>query len=81
MAYIIYSESNFEGYDGTIHKGDEINIIHGEKEDEMEIRQWLINQYVLDGIDVSYQLSIDGKKIGEPKKITKDKILGCEFNV
>ncbi len=76
MAYIIYSESDFEGYGETIHKGDEINVIHGGREDEMEIRQWLINQYVLDGIDVSYQLSIDGKKLGERKRITKSAVLG-----
>ena len=66
MAYIIYSESEFMGADGPIHKGDEINTIHGDKEDEQEIRQWLIQQYVLDGIDISYRLSGTDMK----KKIT-----------
>ena len=71
MAYIIYSESEFEGPDGPVHKGEEINVIHGEAEDEMEIRQWLISQYVLDGIDVSYRMSGEKRK----KKITYDKVI------
>lgn len=62
MAYIIYSECEYEGPDGPVHIGEEINTIHGEKEDEQEIRHWLIQQYVLDGIDVSYRLSGTNRK-------------------
>lgn len=74
MAYIIYSETEFESDDGIIKKGEEINVIHGEKEDESEIRQWLMAQYVLDGIDVSYRLSKDGKFIGKKKKLTRESL-------
>lgn len=55
MTYIIYSEESFETEYGTIHKGDIINTIQGEKEDEDEIINWLINQYVLEGIKISYK--------------------------
>ena len=65
MTYIIYSETEFESPYGTIYKGDKINNLQGEKEDEAEIRKWLIQQYVLEGIDVSYRLSTEK----ETKKI------------
>ena len=73
MAYIIYSETEFESDYGMVHKGDEINIIQGEKEDEQEIREWLIQQYVMDGIDVSYRLSGTSNR----KRITYKKVIGC----
>ena len=76
MAYIIYSETEFESIDGPIHKGDEINTIHGGKSDEMEVRQWLIGQYVLDGIDVSYRIVEDGKPVGRKKRITQKQVFG-----
>ena len=76
MVYIIYSESEFKSPDGPIHKGDEINTIHGEKADEMEVRQWLIGQYVLEGIDISYRIMENGKPIGRKKKITQKQVFG-----
>lgn len=75
MAYIIYSETEFESPYGQVHKGDEINTIHGGKSDEMEIRQWLISQYVLDGIDISYRIAENGRFIGKKKRITQEKLL------
>lgn len=75
MAFVIYAETEFESPDGPVHKGEEINTIHGGKADEMEVRQWLISQYVLDGIDVSYRITENGKPVGRKRKITQDKIL------
>lgn len=71
MAYVIYSETEFESYDGTVHKGDEINVIV-DAEDEMALRRWLIQQYVLDGIDVSYCKTGETRR----KKISQRDVVG-----
>ena len=62
MAFIIYSETEFDSIYGPIRKGEEINTIMAGPEDEQEIRKFLIKQYLEDGISVSYKITETGKK-------------------